>query len=288
MNNSSDHSIYDDRWKRSKGTSDESILTLKNPKTQVEFFYLNYNKLTSDLIKGVYEETKDLKLLEIGCGRATASIYLAITSLIDIYPTDYSQEAVDIANTNLAQHNIQSKAIQADLFNLPYDTSSFDVVLSLGVMEHMPDPVEAYKMMYEVLKDGGLMISMNVPEKPNNIQQYVFLLNKCLCFLRDKLKIKDAKPWLDKNTRSKTGDVYRTHDSAETFEQYAQQAGFTDVTTLQVNPFPTIDPLPAWLERVVVNLYSLFLRVRRTFSSHNNPFVTNKTLSRVHFLVAKK
>lgn len=45
-----------------------------------------------------------------------------------------------------------------DLQNLTFADESFDVIVSLDVMEHIPDPVAAVKEIWRVLKFGGAMI----------------------------------------------------------------------------------------------------------------------------------
>ena len=47
--------IYDKRWLNSIETKDDNILVFNNPVNQVEFFYLNYNKIIETIIK---KETK--------------------------------------------------------------------------------------------------------------------------------------------------------------------------------------------------------------------------------------
>ena len=43
--------IYNKRWINSIQNKDDNILVFNNPLNQVEFFYLNYNKIIETIIK---------------------------------------------------------------------------------------------------------------------------------------------------------------------------------------------------------------------------------------------
>ncbi len=285
MNNYSDKSIYDNRWKSSKNTRDESILALQKPNTQVSFFYFHYNRLIYNIISKHFDSLKGLDILEIGCGRATASIYLRLKADVNIFPTDYSEHAIEIANRNLQSFGIHPNASVQNLFDMN-TSKKYDVVISLGVMEHMPNAQNAYNKMLELLKPNGLMISMNVPEKRFSIQSFANPINITLNFIAKILNNPDSKPWLDPKSRSKTGSVYRTYANAQDFKSSCLNAGFIDVKTMEVNPFPTIDPIPDSLDSFFTRLYSLIMTVRSTFDPIK-PFLTNKYISRCHFVVGR-
>ena len=200
-----DRPVYENRWKLSRGTGDASILCFSNPRTQVEFFYLYYNRIISDAIRSLGRATNELKLLEVGCGRGTAALYQSVELNVESFVTDFSLDALKIAQDNFAIYDQDCRAVRGDAYNLPVANDSMDVVISLGVLEHFPEPKEPMAEMYRVLKPGGLMVSMNVPERPDNIQRTVVGLNRFLITLKSFISKDVSKPWLDK-TRSKTGD----------------------------------------------------------------------------------
>ncbi len=285
--NLEDKNIYDKRWKNSAGTSDEDILSLSNPKTQVSFFYYEYNKFILNQLSIHLDNLSQRKLLEIGCGRGTSSIYQALKTGIEVVPTDYSEDAIKIAQKNLDKYDVPAKAVHADMFNLPFAEEYFDAIISLGVMEHIEDAQLAYKEMHQKLKKGGIMISMNVPEKPTNIQRIAVPINKLLTSIRNILYTNDSKPWLDSLSRSKTADVYRSERMATDFIEYASSAGFESVHAYEINPFPTIDPVPKLADNFIVKIYELTLFVRKLLGM-KNPFISNLKNSRTHFIVAIK
>lgn len=287
LDNKRDQHTYQARWTASAGTPDEDLLH-PDQRNQASFFYSHYCDLTLYLLNKHFPRgiSSDIKVLEIGCGRATASIYIALNTNAQIFPTDYSPAAVTIANKNLLKYGLSCNARQADLFELD-DSNVYDVVISYGVMEHMPSPVSAYRAMYSKLKSGGIMISMNVPEKHWSIQTLFRPLNSSLAYFIRLFSLPDHRPWLDPKTRDKTGSVFRTYSDSSSFKAYAEEAGFTKVAILEVNPFPTIDPLPSTLENLVVLLYKFICFFRKRILHIYPPFLTSRLFSRCHFIVGE-
>ena len=56
-------------------------------------------------------------------------------------------------------------ARQADILSLPFPDECFDGVITLDVLEHLPDDVSALAELRRVLKVGGLLL-LNVPAFP--------------------------------------------------------------------------------------------------------------------------
>lgn len=79
---------------------------------------------------------------------------------------DYSF-AVDAAQAN-AGHLAGVHFVQADLFHLPFADDVFDLVVSLGVLHHTPDPRRAFSSLPRVLKPGG-QLSITVYDAGNKV-----------------------------------------------------------------------------------------------------------------------
>jgi SAM-dependent methyltransferase len=62
--------------------------------------------------------------------------------------------AIDAAHAN-AGHLPNVHFVQADIFHLPFADSTFDLIFSLGVLHHTPDPRGAFASLPRVLKPGG-------------------------------------------------------------------------------------------------------------------------------------
>jgi ubiquinone/menaquinone biosynthesis C-methylase UbiE len=72
---------------------------------------------------------------------------------VDLSPViKYTQEMLD----KRGLHNV--KLAQADLAHLPYPDQTFDLVVCLSVIEHIPDPDAVLKEMARVLQPNGVLI----------------------------------------------------------------------------------------------------------------------------------
>jgi len=45
--------------------------------------------------------------------------------------------------------------VVGDIHDMPFDDNSIDAIICLAVLEHVENPIQAYKEMYRVLKPGG-------------------------------------------------------------------------------------------------------------------------------------
>jgi SAM-dependent methyltransferase len=77
---------------------------------------------------------------------------------------DLSQ-AAEAAAANLKDRN--ATFFQADVFQLPFQPGSFDIIYSLGVLHHTPDCEQAFKVLPPLLKPGG-RIAIWLYSKYNN------------------------------------------------------------------------------------------------------------------------
>lgn len=105
---------------------------------------------TSDLVRyfaGLLRQYSPGRLLEIGCGEG---IVLAEISAAEKYGTDLSASALEKAASR-----VQAELSVALAESLPFPEGYFDLVTSVGVMEHFLDERAAHKEIYRVLKEEG-------------------------------------------------------------------------------------------------------------------------------------
>lgn len=91
-------------------------------------------------------------ILDAGCG-AGRFAEIALEAGANLVALDFSS-AVDACYENL-KHFPNLHVVQGDIFKLPFLNESFDLIYSLGVLQHTPDVERAFKSLPEKLKPSG-------------------------------------------------------------------------------------------------------------------------------------
>jgi len=100
------------------------------------------------------EELRGERVLEIGCGAGRFTEVL-LASGAEVWAID-ATSAVDACRDTTGDHELLTLA-QADLFELPFSEASFDRVLCYGVLQHTPDPRQAFLTITRFVRDGGIV-----------------------------------------------------------------------------------------------------------------------------------
>jgi len=98
------------------------------------------------------------KMLEVpvGTGILTMPLYQGLPKA-DITCLDYSEDMMASAKEKARVFGIQNITfLQGDVGALPFDSNSFDLVLSLNGFHAFPDKEKAYREILRVLKPGGI------------------------------------------------------------------------------------------------------------------------------------
>jgi SAM-dependent methyltransferase len=93
-----------------------------------------------------------LLVLDAGCGGGRYS-RVAAEHGARVIAVDRSR-AVEKARS-LCQSFPNAAFVQADVTDLPFAPNTFDVVFSIGVLHHSPDPEKAFRAIASVVKPGG-------------------------------------------------------------------------------------------------------------------------------------
>jgi SAM-dependent methyltransferase len=100
------------------------------------------------------------EILDAGCGEGFAALnFLSKHPEVSYFGVDLSAEAVSAAKTIVPQ----MPAIVGDVTRLPFPDKQFDLVVSLEVLEHLPQPELAVEM-YKRLSRRYILLS--VPNEP--------------------------------------------------------------------------------------------------------------------------
>lgn len=98
---------------------------------------------------------KDAQILDVGCGTGKGQDSFSQFGLV--YGVDYSNEALEFC-----KERGLTRIARADAEALPFQSDTFDMVVSLDTIEHVPDDYKAVSEIRRVLKPGGYFV-MNVP-----------------------------------------------------------------------------------------------------------------------------
>ncbi len=235
------------------------------PKTQRQFNLFNYFSYIEKEIEGKGYGTS----LELGAGRGTISLYLKKYLGFSVTLNDMSDEAMILAKANFAHFKEDAQFIVSDARSLPFPDNSFDVVTSIGLMEHLTDYTPILKEAYRVLKPGGTMMQINIPHK-RSIQLINVYYRKILTLFGKELR----------------KDFPRNNDTPEIYAMHAREVGFQDVSTINVNPFPLLVPVPMIVDEILAVVYRGIQNVKKLFVK--NPFTCSYEVSQCHFLIGKK
>jgi SAM-dependent methyltransferase len=103
------------------------------------------------------ESFRGKRVLDAGCGTGRHAHFAATFGAAEVVALDLS-EAVDAARMNLASHP-GVHVIQGDLLRPPLRTAAegggFDLVYSIGVLHHLPDPLAGFRSLLRFVRPGG-------------------------------------------------------------------------------------------------------------------------------------
>jgi 2-polyprenyl-3-methyl-5-hydroxy-6-metoxy-1,4-benzoquinol methylase len=103
----------------------------------------------------------DGALVEVGCAQSKWLPYFARIHALSVTGLDYSELGCARARELLRIAQCRGEIIQADMFNPPENLKArFDVVLSMGLVEHFPDTASAIRACAALAKPGGLILTL--------------------------------------------------------------------------------------------------------------------------------
>lgn len=94
-------------------------------------------------------------VLDAGCGTGRHTFHMARSGAREVVAMDFSQ-AIEVAAYN-NRANPNTHFVQADIYHPPFLPGSFDLVYSLGVLHHLPDPEKGFRTLLPLLRAGGFL-----------------------------------------------------------------------------------------------------------------------------------
>jgi ubiquinone/menaquinone biosynthesis C-methylase UbiE len=114
-------------------------------------------KITSTIVLEVASElvgnTKDKMVLDAGCGTGRFTDFF-IEEGANVISADTSKNMLKF----LMEKNLNAKAINADIFNLPFKNNSFDLIVCSQVLTHLREYKRPLAEFKRILNSDGIII----------------------------------------------------------------------------------------------------------------------------------
>ncbi len=157
---------FDEKWARIKENKDTDEMSLfvepgSQPKTQRQINLYYYFLFIKEILMNIGAK----KVLEIGCGRGTLSLYMAEYLGLDVSLLDNVPDALQVAKEEFSKRGLNGEFYAADALATALPPEQFDAIVSIGLAEHIDDVEKLFTEQFRLLKKGGAMISLNIPKK---------------------------------------------------------------------------------------------------------------------------
>lgn len=129
-----------------------------------EVLYSTNFEFVHYLCTGKYKSSKNIKILDAGCGTGYSTLKLAqqnpdaVITAVDLSANSLKMAKERIENAGISPDKINF--MEADLLNLPEFPEKFDYIVCTGVLHHTASPETGLKNLVSNLKDDGLMYLM--------------------------------------------------------------------------------------------------------------------------------
>ena len=234
------------------------------PRNQIQLAFSNHWNLFCELMNPITRGN----CLEVGCGRGTISSHFAENGF-NCTLLDSSHSVLALARDIFSKNNHNAKYVCADVKKLPFSNNEFDVVVSIGLMEHFEDINGFFLEQMRVLKYGGTMLCYIVPKNSDNLQKYFNWINKSL------ETIFGWFGFIEEKAR-KSELFISTYDSKDYVDTIPEKY-LNGLETFGMYPLPMISNspqfpftlLPARMERILVKVFLVVLSIRKMMWKRN-------------------
>ncbi len=251
-----DVSAFDKNW-RERPETQYLHWTRGEPANQIQLAFRRHWLTFNRLLDG---KVGQKRCLEVGCGRGSLSAYFADDgwncTLLDLSPT-----AIERAQSAFAQEGLSAQFDVGDCLALPYEDNHYDLVFSIGLLEHFEAIDQVISEQARILTPGGLFIGYVVPHIPDNLQRDFEWVND---LLRALLPSETA------DAQSGKAEVYRSDALSPPYLKAMTNSGLVDCQHIGAYSLPMISHspefpfslLPEAGEQVLVNTFNQWLLER--------------------------
>jgi ubiquinone/menaquinone biosynthesis C-methylase UbiE len=251
--------------------------TRGEPRNQIQLAFRRHWITFSSLIKRANINVG--KVLEVGCGRGSLSAYFADDGW-DAHLLDISQRAIELAEKSFNKNSLTATFKVGDCCSLPYQDEEFDVIFSIGLLEHFQDFRTVLSEQKRVLKKGGLFLGYVVPKFEDNVQTKYDWICRILSSYTD-----------SKSLRSKE-EVFRSDNLSSAYKSVMAKLGYKDIWSSGIYPLPMISHsidfpfslMPEKAEHVLVDYFNEILET----SKEEDPWLCEEGFGQAFLITARK
>jgi SAM-dependent methyltransferase len=124
-----------------------------------------------------FDQTNNLRVLEIGCGLGTDGAQFAKAGA-DYTGVDLTDAAIELARRRFELFDLKGTFQVADAEKLDFPDGSFDLVYSHGVLHHTPDTAGAVREIHRILRPGGRAVVMLYHRDSYNYRVNISILRR--------------------------------------------------------------------------------------------------------------
>ncbi len=171
--------------------------------------------------------SRGARVADVGCGLGWSSIGIALAyPQVHVDGFDIDRPSIEMATANAVDAGVDDRVRFRTVDVGDLDDGGYDVALALECIHDMPDPVAVLSSMRSMVGPDGVVIVMDervgdaFTGEPDPVEQLLYGFS-LVCCLPDGRNAAESVA---------TGTVMRR----PVFENYARQAGFSDVTVLPI------------------------------------------------------
>lgn len=129
----------------------------------VEPFFMP-NDRVMEVISGLFNGAlQGKRIIELGAGTGCTIVALAKKG-VHAYALDFSSESIKSIQYWTKKQNTNVRTFKKSITTLPFDAKYFDLVYSVGVMEHFLNPTPLLEKQLRLVKNNGFLL-VDVPQK---------------------------------------------------------------------------------------------------------------------------
>jgi SAM-dependent methyltransferase len=117
------------------------------------WWYVGRRKIIFDRVLPLLAQYDTPRILDVGCGTGYNIEYMQQHGFRNIVGLDFSLEALKLCHSRGI-----TQVVCGDGTLPPFESSSFDVITALDMIEHVEDDVRALQELARILKPGGSLV----------------------------------------------------------------------------------------------------------------------------------